>query len=342
MKRVLSAFAAFALTLGLGLSAEQASVAAPKSTIATTPDGKAFRAAANKPKGVQGRKGMPAAPGTFSTLVTCDGVGTKACYLYNKGVQSGISKNGVQGNFTIGGHSGALSGSDYHTLGEIAVQSSDSQQIVELGWLVDPDINKTGGVGVTNPRPFIYHWVNGVGACYNGCGYVPNTAVTTQPGVTNLTPDTIVNLGIYHDDAQHVWWFKWGSEWMGYLPDTRWTGASPSVSFTRMGLVQLFGEIASPVSKPCSDMGSGITPSSTVTTGASRISSVSYYNSDLSLDSATVNLVTSASPATNAGNPYAGVYAPTPAPPATNIRSFYYGGPMWNSAKTGVGTKGAC
>lgn len=339
MKRVIGSITAVVLAATLGLNAGPAvAYAAASSSTITTPSGQVVKKLVGKTKGVQARKGTPQAPGGFSTLATCDGVGTTSCYLYNIGAQNNLSKNGVNANFTIGGHAGALTGSDYHTLAEIAVESADGQQIVEVGWTVDPVVNKTNGVGVTTPRPFVYHWVNGQQSCYNGCGFVPVSGATVTFGTTNLTPGATAKLGIWHDDVQAVWWISWDNVWQGYFPDSLWTGASSPVSFTRMNWVQLFGEIASPFSKPCSDFGLGITPSSTVTTGVSKISSATYNNADLSADSASVNLTTYTNPSSTAGNPYAGVYAPA----TTNVRSFYYGGPMWNAAKTGVGTKGAC
>lgn len=47
---------------------------------------------------------------------------------------------------------------DYHSLAELAVESTDQNQIVEIGWIVAQDVN-----GDSLTHLFVYHWVNGNG-----------------------------------------------------------------------------------------------------------------------------------------------------------------------------------
>lgn len=348
MKRAISvALTGLLLTLGFGLSVQPAAASTQSSSnTIVTPDGhvvtKLPALAGVKPdKTKHVFKGLPSKPGTVTTLTAgvCDGVTGNACFNYNIGSQGSISKNGITGVNRVGGSTGALQADGYHTLGETAVQSSDQHQIIEAGWTVDPTINKTSGVGVTTPRPFVFYWVNGVPQVYNGGAFVPVSGATVVPGVTDLVPGAIPKFVIWHDDTQHVWWISWNGVYMGYYADATWTGATPSVSFTRIQFVQNFGEVASTVSKPCTDMGLGVAND---TTNSARFSSISYIGPVYSdpLDTASVNMTLSST--TNASSPEAGTYGAGSPPSTTNLRSFYYGGPMWNSAKTGVGTAGAC
>jgi hypothetical protein len=48
-----------------------------------------------------------------------------------------------------------LAAGDAHSLGELAVQSADGRQIVEIGWHVDPLVNED-----LHPRLFIFHWAD--------------------------------------------------------------------------------------------------------------------------------------------------------------------------------------
>lgn len=135
-----------------------------------------------------------------------------------------------------------LAPSDSHTLGELAVESTDGQQIVEVGWTVDRGLN-----GDTQPHLFVYHWVNGQETCYNGCGYVATDFAV--PGMALATGKR--EFGIEHMNGR--WYIGIDSKWIGYFPDSLWGN-----SYTKAGLVQAFGEVsvANP-GFPCTDMGNG-------------------------------------------------------------------------------------
>lgn len=331
VRRLAASFVAVALAFTLvGTAPATARPADPASAV-RTPDGKLVT---GRPldAGVQALKSVPGRPGELDRVST-GGMSTLAATyrLYNVGSQAPPTPANVAGvgaAMKIGGHQGALNGAtDNHTLTEMAVQSSDTLQTIEVGAIQSPSVNG----GSYGPRPFVFFWVNGVAQCYNGCGFV-STSTTIVPGVTTLTAGQLVSsVGIWHDDAQAVWWIWWGSEWIGYYPDALFP-----VSFTRVGFYQLFGEIASTEQRPCSDMGHGYPPSNTA--NASRFSSTTFYNASYASNSTDVDLYIRPVPAMEAGSPYAGVATPN-VPPA-KVRSFYFGGPMWNAAGTAVGTRG--
>jgi hypothetical protein len=120
---------------------------------------------------------------------------------------------------------------DHHSLAEIAVQSADTRQIVEVGWTVDRQVN-----GDDNPHLFVYHWVDGVGTCYNGCGWVQSSP-TRFPGMRLAYDGTASQYMIQFREGN--WWIGYQGEWIGYFPGSLWT-----VSFTQSGLIQWFGELA--------------------------------------------------------------------------------------------------
>ncbi|MEV4276909.1 neprosin family prolyl endopeptidase [Actinoplanes xinjiangensis] len=180
-------------------------------------------------------------------------------FHYNVGSQAAVT-DGAYANFSI--NKPTLASADYHTLAELAVQSSSGNQIVEVGWNVDQVVN-----GDDDPHLFVFHWVNGQPTCYNGCGFVQYSA-NISPGDT-LPQDVTKRLGIqYYNGA---WWIAYDTEWVGYYPAALWSGG-----FTQTGLVQVFGEVAAAAAAPCTDMGNGLHGASD--TSSARIGSVSYIN----------------------------------------------------------------
>jgi Neprosin len=146
-----------------------------------------------------------------------------------------------------------LHSNDYHTLAEIAVQSRDGDQKVEVGWTIDRSLN-----GDTDPHLFVYHWVDDEPTCYNGCGFVP-WSDPEDPEKPNIKPgDTLpagknLRFGIKYWEG--AWWLSYDSTYFGYFKDTEWDGR-----FTKAGLIQWFGEVASKSLAPCSYMGNGWDP----------------------------------------------------------------------------------
>jgi len=188
----------------------------------------------------------------------------KAYYFYNLGRQVAES-DGFYNTVTIA--KPTLGKYDYHTLAELAVQSADSKQIVEVGWTVDRVVNRGDGV---NPHLFVYHWVNGLKSCYNGCGFVPYDDATVKAGDILTTGSK--RFGIeYFDEA---WWISYDSNFVGYFPESLWTDEGVK-AFDKTGLVQTFGEVASTIATPCSQMGNGA-PGTDKT--AAVLGSLSYVN----------------------------------------------------------------
>jgi len=137
----------------------------------------------------------------------------------------------------------ALAAGDAHTLGEIAVQSADGRQIVEIGWHVDVLVHRD-----VQPRLFIFHWVDGQPTCYNGCGFV-ETSLTHKPGM-RVTPNAVGDYAIELRGTD--WWLAYNGVDLGYFPGSLWPAG-----YTTAGMVQWFGEVAAERAEPCTEMGNG-------------------------------------------------------------------------------------
>ena len=164
----------------------------------------------------------------------------------------GVTFNYVAGS-VIGAADGALVQIDQeqprvgpadHSLMELAVESLDTHQIVEVGWTVDPGLN-----GDALPHLFVFHWVNGAPTCYNGCGFV-QVSSAVHPGGT-VRPGESQSYAIAHADGK--WWVEYAGTWFGYFPDSLWNGA-----YTKAGFSQPFGEVATKGPNSCTMMGNGI------------------------------------------------------------------------------------
>lgn len=131
-----------------------------------------------------------------------------------------------------------------HSLQELAVQSVDQLQIVEVGWTVDRSLN-----GDTAPHLFVYHWVDGIPTCYNGCGFV-QTSTRVVPG-EKLSSGAFSTFRIEHVGDE--WQISLDGTMFGYFPDSLWGGST----FTQPLLIQAFGEVASTSTPTCNQMGTG-------------------------------------------------------------------------------------
>ena len=139
----------------------------------------------------------------------------------------------------VGGSAGT------HSLAELAVESSDATQIVEIGWSVAPlQFNDNA------PHLFVYHWVNGASTCYDACGFV-STSSSITPGMTLATGTSAIFQVVY---ANSNWNLYYNGTRFGYFPGSLWSGA-----FTSVGFTQWFGEVALPATTaaPCAQMGNG-------------------------------------------------------------------------------------
>jgi hypothetical protein len=189
-------------------------------------------------------RSMPTSPpeltaaGKFAAAA-CSG----GCYNYVSGAQTvtgtGASVQMLQARPTLdprdaGGHS----------LQELAVETSSRSLIVEVGWIVDPNLN-----GDRNPHLFVYHWVNNQPSCYNGCGFV-RVSSPYKPGMA-VTVNASGTYGIAFHGGN--WWISYNGTEFGYFPSSLWGN-----KITKFQLVQAFGEVAVNGSKTCTDMGNGI------------------------------------------------------------------------------------
>lgn len=165
-----------------------------------------------------------------------------ACYNYVSGRQYADASGASVQLWTARPE---LDAADYdaHSLQELAVQSADASQIVEIGWTVDRQLN-----GDLAPHLFVFHWVDGVPTCYNGCGFVPTSTAVT-PGM-ELPSGSLGTFRINH--VRDRWELSLDGIMFGYFPDALWQGR-----YTRLGLVQAFGEVASTTAPACDDMGTG-------------------------------------------------------------------------------------
>jgi len=198
----------------------------------------------------------PAPPGLAAEPV--DGVDNVE-YAYGVGKQTADTA-GVAANMTIG--KPKLAKEDWHSLAEIAAQSADGQQVIEVGWNVDRSIN-----GDNQTHLFVFSWVDGGPQCYNGCGFIPAKGASIKPGDT-LPEGVTKNFGVQH--IGNAWWVAYDTEWVGAFLDKSWNG-----NFVRTGQVQMFGEVAASNIKPCTQMGDG---DSTDLSTAARFSSVVYVD----------------------------------------------------------------
>jgi len=155
---------------------------------------------------------------------------------------------------------------DFHSLGELAAESINGLQIVEVGYTVDRAVNGDG-----NPHLFVYHWVNGLPTCYNGCGWVQ---VSTQryPGMAVAGAGATAPQSYRIKHTAGAWWVGYQGEWIGYFPDALWT--RKGATFTSAGLFQWFGEVAATTPMPCTDMGAALFSN---TPSAARMSNLGLF-----------------------------------------------------------------
>lgn len=152
-----------------------------------------------------------------------------------------------------------------HSLQELSLQSTDSTttaDTVEIGWSVDP-----GTFGDYRPHLFVYHWIDGQGQCYDGCGFV-QVSSSVRPGMA-VTPGASADFAWMYSEGD--WWAYYDGVAFGYFPGSIWGGA-----FTSAVNIQAFGEVAAPSLPGCTQMGDGVLGSSS---GSSWISGFQLYGS---------------------------------------------------------------
>ena len=167
-----------------------------------------------------------------------------ACYNYVAGRQYAWYATGAKVKLWRAGPNLDPADINSHSLQELAVQSVDGLQIVEIGWTVDRDLN-----GDVAPHLFVFHWIDGIPTCYNGCGFV-QTSTQVMPGM-RLPPGGFSTFQIEHVGDR--WELSLDGTMFGYFPDSLWSAA-----FTQPLLIQTFGEVASTTTPTCNQMGTGM------------------------------------------------------------------------------------
>lgn len=268
MRRIVVVFAVaatvFASAAPVGVSA-QASSDSSRSTgrgqLELDPSGQLVKTVrgTHTPGRQMAKKDPPPAAALASAAGTGCTYRTTSQYYCRAGAYQYVTSDGAYLSTPV--QSPVVATADYHSLWELAVESADGRQIIEVGWRVYRPQDQL-------PRLFIYHWIDGQPTCYNsGCGYVQSTSTTIKPGMALTPSSTPVQFAIQY--FQGNWWLGYNGTWFGYYPGSRWSG-----TFTKAGLVQMFGEIASTRATPCSNMGNGIFGTSA---SATPVTGVGYY-----------------------------------------------------------------
>jgi hypothetical protein len=158
-----------------------------------------------------------------------------------------------------------------HSLEEMSVQAGPSyDNIVEVGSIVLS--------GETDPQLFVYHWVDGVQTCYDGCGY-QQYSNTYYPGMdlSAMVGQSVYNGYVYYKGN---WWAWFNDQWLGYFPGSLWDG-----QFQASQQVQWFGEVAATQFPPLTQMGDGLLASDPAAAPMSTLCDVNaaawrcfYYN----------------------------------------------------------------
>lgn len=221
---------------------------------------------ANKPKGLPQ---INQQTGTFQTYGnTSSGICNLGTCFYYAAMAENTKATGA--SVTLSQPQPKLGSKDIHSLAELAVESADGKQIVEIGWTVDPGVNSD-----SSPHLFVYHWVNGQSTCYNGCGFISTSKADHAGGAVKVGVGG--TYAIQYKNNQ--WQLIYNGVQIGYFPGYIWNGL-----FDHFGLVQVFGEVASSSQTPQAQMGNGVlgtSPGSAVIrnltlTGASTTNTLSY------------------------------------------------------------------
>lgn len=263
-----------------------------------------------------GLKGAPSSSRTAARLLS------GPYYNYMVGAQNFTTNlpTIVQANSLISNPYMNASDSCGHTLMEIAgtkTEASGNHHIFEAGW--------RKACGDSGPKMFVFSWVNEVPQGY-GTGFVnyfgsgasayhPGDDLTSLVGVSK-------QFGWQYNSSTGSWWLYFDGGWVGYYPSSQW---SP-YTFIAVDKVQAFAEVASYLSAtPCIDAGDGNYGTSTAGAYWSSVT----YNTGATAPNLTWGTVPSGISAAYT------IYA-------LSGRSARMGGPGWNSAGTGAGTKGSC
>lgn len=276
-------------------------------------------------------KGMPPAPQppaavvrpAASKLVTC----VPICRHYGRIIEDTDPSDlayGLQATITTG-KPWTQSGAN-HSLGEIAVQSDDQLDVVEVMWRVNLTARPDG-----NPVLEAYHWIGGVGQGYR-VGFVDYAPNPLNLGAGLPKP---VNKDFVISSTSTDFWVGYDGNWVASVPKSRW-GARPfGQAADQVKIGQAFYEVAASGAgeeHPCDDMGTGW-DSNPFVSGTGSLFNFAWIGSTTAVN-VTGGIVTN--PAGIAGNADAYHFA------TTSANSGRGSGPGWDAAGVGAGTKDAC
>lgn len=212
-----------------------------------------------------------------------------------------------------------------HSLGQVAVTSGDSRDIVEVGWMVDKTRRADG-----NPTLWAFHWIDSVPKGYDVAfvDYAPNP-INLGAGLPKP-----VSKRFAISQTSTAWWVYYDTAYVAYVPKSRWTPLAVVRPFNAavadVVVSQIFNEVAGHETEPCSDMG----PGTMYDASGSPTPPVGTF-----VNYTTIGTATSPNLTTFHGDPGTpGVWGATQ-DTATTGRA---GGPSYNSAGTGPGATGAC
>ena len=231
-------------------------------------------------------------------------------FYYVKAQESGTI-DGVQASITVS-NPYIDTVNDYHTLVQVGINDA-AGNTVEVGWMKDLAI-------YGNNRPHLFTWTVGTSTqCYNGCAYTDNPGNATDAGADLVSQTgTVHSFGVKYSAANSRWEFYYDAGLIGWADHSNWTAASHT--FTQGTRGTAFGEVATPRTNPCTDMGNGNLGSGT---GPTAISNWQRWDTS---SSAWVTGTLGAPSLDPVGMP-AGIYD------FSNASSTGYtlGGPGWNS-----------
>lgn len=332
IRKLLAGLAASAALLAVGASAPAQAVSLLQPPVVASDSGGYATPPAFAPQGkvLKGEGGQKGQPGKVVKLDKSSGkmkassallTGPYYNYALARQILTGTqTSTGIAANLTV--ERPYVESGSGHSLAELAVQSADGQQTVEVGW------RKTAS---GNTALFVYHWINGVGQGYQ-TGFTEyastcNAAGAICPGdlMTSVPTHTQLRFQITYSGGN--WWIGYDTGqvtqpgvWVGFFSGSRWSGASPAAVFTEGKVLSgYFEAVHATKVNTCTDMGNG-EPTSSGT--AARIGSLSITG----LVGTTVNFgPTSILPSTTPTSVYSTQALDTP---TTTMRA---GGKGWSA-----------
>jgi hypothetical protein len=170
-----------------------------------------------------------------------------SCYDYVFGRQIVATSNGATVSTLVADPQLNRNFNLEHSLQELSVQNTAGTNTVEVGWIVDHNLN-----GDYLPHLFTYYWVNDVGECYNErCSGFVQTSATLKPGDA-LAVGSTANIGLVQVNSN--WQVQVNGTQIGFFPGSLWNGA-----FSQGQQITAFGEVAmdSTDIPSCTQMGNG-------------------------------------------------------------------------------------